>query len=175
MGQAGTFIFYSSQTPLSPSENSNWWLIDEKNSPPGLDGSMKNIMPHLSKWANELARMITIPFFQFTESLTWASPEFQHIISPIFWQVPCETVPHYGLLQYPGTKCQVSLSFIPPGIKSFKWDSLFLHFEFEEHRIIFPKSWSALHTPQSEIYKECNKIIRVFLELKKKTTISRHI
>lgn len=37
--------------------------IDEKNSPPGLDGSMKNIMPHLSKWANELARMITTPFF----------------------------------------------------------------------------------------------------------------
>lgn len=38
-------------------------------------------------------------------------------------------------------------SFIPPGIKSFKWDSLFLHFEFEEHGIIFPKSWSALHNP----------------------------
>lgn len=39
-----------------------WWLIDEKNSPPGLDGSMKNIMPHLSKWAMSLLEMITIPF-----------------------------------------------------------------------------------------------------------------
>lgn len=38
-------------------------MIWRKNSPPGLDGSMKKIMPHLSKWANEFARNDHYTFF----------------------------------------------------------------------------------------------------------------
>lgn len=42
-------------------------MIWRKNSPPGLDGSMKKIMPHLSKWSNEFARNdhYTLFFFFF--------------------------------------------------------------------------------------------------------------
>lgn len=159
MGQSGTFIFHSSETPLLPSENSNWWLIewfDEKNSPPGLDGSMKKIMPHLSKWSNEFAR---------NDHYTFAPPihKTSHWGQPI---VPIHSVPSLlaGTLGScpalisnaiswdkvsESNKRQVSLSFDTSWKKSvFKkteTQSLFLH--FEEHSNNFFQNQSALHSP----------------------------
>lgn len=151
-------------------ENSNWWLIewsDEKNSPPGLDGSMKKIMPHLSKWSNEFARNGHYTFFFFSIH------KMSHLGQPT---VPIHYFPqssgrHPVKLSHVNFYCNI----LGQGVKKYQvssllvfydtsWktvgllkmrQSLFLH--FEEHSNNFSKINLLSTAPQIKMFKSTTK------------------
>lgn len=99
-------------------------MIWRKNSPPGLDGSMKKIMPHLSKWSNEFARNDHYTFFFPIHKMSHLGQPtvpihyFPNLLAGTLWSCPMliSTAISWDKVSK-STKCQVSLSFMIPAGK----------------------------------------------------------
>ena len=102
-------------------------MIWRKNSPPGLDGSMKKIMPLLSKWSNEFARndhYIYIYIFSPIHKMSHLGQptvpihSVPNLLAGTLWSCPTlmSTAISWDKVSK-SNKCQVSLSFMIPAGK----------------------------------------------------------
>lgn len=98
-------------------------MIWRKKFTSRIDESMKKIMPHLSKWANEFARNDDYTFFLSHKISPWSQPTvpihyFPDLQAGNLWSCPTfiSTAISWDKVSK-SNKCQVSLSFMIPAGK----------------------------------------------------------
>lgn len=129
-------------------------MIWRKNSPPGLDGSMKKIMPHLSKWSNEFARNDHYTFFFFSNSQN-VSLRPAHSSNTLF---PQSSGRHPLKLSHVNFYCNI----LGQGVKKYQVSSLLVFYDTSWKTVGLSKMRQSLFLHFEEHSNNFSKINRLF-------------